>query len=167
MRFITLEVKVFPSAKLGGWTQFLSFLCRSTSLQFFWLSWPLKPFSPLIIICIYTALLISNSFISIISFDSHHHSVKQVGRVGNIIRIWLGKKMTYWNVKCNKSDIASKANCWNQETSILIYIRKCLYRFSFSNFRATGDSKDHINTSPSFYWLRKEYQREDLSKNDL
>lgn len=98
MHFTTLEVKVFPSAKLGGSTQFLSFLCSSTSLQFFWLSWPLKPFFPLIIICIYTALLISNSFIPIISFDSYHHSVKQVGRIGNIILIWLVKKMTYWEV---------------------------------------------------------------------
>ena len=83
------------------------------------------------------------------------------------LSLFKGKKMTFWNVKCNKSDIASKANCWNQETSILIYIKKCLYRFSFSNFRATGDSKDHIDTSPSFYWLRKQYQREDLSKDDL
>ena len=91
VHFTTLEVKVFPSAKLGGWTKFLSFLCSSTSLRFFWLSWPLKPFFPLIIICIYTALLISNSFISIISFDSYHHSVKQVGRIGNIILIFIYK----------------------------------------------------------------------------
>ena len=44
--FTTLEVKVFPSEELGGWIQFLSFLCSSTSLQFFRLSWPLKPFLP-------------------------------------------------------------------------------------------------------------------------
>ena len=98
VHFPTLGVKVFPSAKLGGWTQFLRFLCTSTSLQFFQLNWPQQPFFPPIITCIYRALLTSESFISIISLDSHHHSVRRVGREGSIILIWLAKKMRHWEV---------------------------------------------------------------------
>lgn len=57
-----------------------------------------------------------------------------------------GRKWHSWNVKCNKSDIASKANCWNQETSILIYIKKYLHRFSFiSGPQGTRRPYKHIS----------------------
>lgn len=58
----TLWVKVFPSAKLGGWTRFLRLLAALPAYSFSsWVAYS-SLFPPIIITCICTALLTSKSF---------------------------------------------------------------------------------------------------------
>lgn len=72
VHFTTLEVKVFPSANQG--LDSTSQFCSPTSLQFFWLSWPLEAFfSPNNHLHLHSTFNFEFFHIYYL-FDSYHHS---------------------------------------------------------------------------------------------